>query len=150
MKPLVLIADDEPLIISTLARLVTRAGLSYIGESCSARVQEIAREFQPHLVLLDICQPVNGRDVLAGLKRDPLTRHITVVMLSAFDDPTTRALCSAWGATEFQKKPFPGSFIDRVVLLAQNAANSAAGPRRREPSDAGSLAAAALARRQVG
>ena len=45
---------------------------------------ELAREHRPHLILLDLHLPdMSGVDVLAALRRDPSTRDIPVVVLTA-------------------------------------------------------------------
>ena len=40
--PTVLISDDEPLVVSALARLARRAGLSFISDTTSDHVLELA------------------------------------------------------------------------------------------------------------
>ena len=45
---------------------------------------ELAREHRPHLILLDLHLPdMSGVDVLAALRRDPSTRDVPVVVLTA-------------------------------------------------------------------
>ena len=117
--PTVLISDDEPYVVSTLARLVRRAGLSYISDTTSEHVLELARSQQPALIILDVRQPIDGRDLLAALKKDPSTRHIKVLVLSALDDQFTRLVCLELGAEDYELKPFDSSFIRKVERLAR-------------------------------
>jgi CheY-like chemotaxis protein len=67
---------------------------------------ELAREHHPDLVLLDLHLPdINGADVLEELRRDPRTREIPIVILTA--DATQRQLdrLLAAGASAYLTKP---------------------------------------------
>ncbi len=117
-RPTILIADDEPLIVSALARQAKLAGLSFISDTSSAHVVELAKAHKPAVIILDIVQNVDGRDLLAQLKRDPETRHIKVIILSAIPDQYTRHLCFELGAVDYEVKPFDSSFMRKVARLA--------------------------------
>jgi CheY-like chemotaxis protein len=118
-RPTILIADDEPLLVSALARQVRAAGLSFISDTTSEHVCELARLHQPSLIILDIHQHIDGRDLLARLKRDPATRDLRVIMLSAVEDQFTRHLCLELGAYDYEVKPFDPMFIARLARLAK-------------------------------
>ena len=96
-KPTILIADDEPGVVAALAREARRAGLSYITDTTSKLVLELAAKHQPAVIILDLKQHVDGRDFLASLKRDPRTRNIKVLVLSAIEDQFTRHVCLELG-----------------------------------------------------
>ena len=85
-KPTILIADDEPGVVAALAREARRAGLSYITDTTSQQVLELAVRHQPAVIILDLKQHVDGRDLLAALKRDPRTRNIKVLVWTV-DNP---------------------------------------------------------------
>jgi CheY-like chemotaxis protein len=66
---------------------------------------DLAREHQPHLVLLDLHLPdLGGERVLAELRADEATRDIPVVILSA-DATRDRAQFLAAGAQAYLTKP---------------------------------------------
>ena len=67
----VLIADDDPMMVSSLARAARRAGLNAITDTMSANVLQLARVHRPQLIVLDVHQAIDGRDLLVDLKRDP-------------------------------------------------------------------------------
>ncbi len=117
-KPTILIADDAPLVVRALARSLRKAGLSFITDTSGERVHELAVEHQPDVIILDVRQNVDGRDLLARLKRDPNTRHLKVVMLSAVDDQFTRRLCLELGADDNELKPFDETFVRKIARLA--------------------------------
>lgn len=115
--PTILIADDEPLVVSALARLARSAGLSFISDTTSERVMDLARDSQPDLIILDVNQPIDGRDLLAQLKKDPATRDIKVLMLSAHEDQYLRHQCFELGAEDYVVKPFDPVFVTRLARL---------------------------------
>ena len=74
---------------------------------------DLARDNHPDLVLLDIHLPdIDGEEVLARLKRDPATRSIPVVVLSADATATQSAKLVEAGASAYLTKP-----IDVTGLL---------------------------------
>jgi CheY-like chemotaxis protein len=67
---------------------------------------ELARDRHPHLIFLDLHLPdITGVDVLAALRRNPATRSIPVVILTA--DATRRELdkLKRLGARSYETKP---------------------------------------------
>ncbi|WP_205525675.1 response regulator [Pyxidicoccus trucidator] len=116
--PVVLISDDEPLIVSALAREGKRSGLTCISDTTSERVLELARQHRPAVIILDINQHQDGRDLLAQLKQDPATRDCKVIILSGVEDQFTRHVCFELGADDYEVKPFDPTFMTRVARLA--------------------------------
>ena len=71
------------------------------------------------LMLLDVRMPgIDGYEVLARVKKDPATRDLPVVMISAADELETIAACIEAGADDFLPKPF-----DPVILRARISAS---------------------------
>ena len=116
--PVVLIADDEPLVVSALVREARRHGLVPVTDTTSQHVQELARQHQPAVIILDIQQHEDGRDLLARLKQDPLTRGARVVILSGLEDQYIRHVCFELGAEAYEVKPVDSTFMSRVARLA--------------------------------
>ena len=116
-KPVVLISDDEPLLVNALSREARRVGLQAVSDTTSD-VVSIARAIQPDVIILDIHQRIDGRDLLARLKKDPQTAHLKVVILSANEDQFMRHLCLELGADDYEVKPFDPTFIRRIARIA--------------------------------
>ncbi len=116
-KPTVLISDDEPLLVAALTREARRLGLQAVPDTTSD-VVDIARRTQPDVIILDVNQRIDGRDLLAALKKDPETAHLKVVMLSANEDQFMRHLCLELGAETYEVKPFDPTFLRRIARLA--------------------------------
>lgn len=98
------------------------------GESGLAQ----ARADQPDLILLDLQMPgMPGDEVLRDLRRDPVTRHIPVIMLSADADTHSRERLLSLGADGYILKPYR---LDHLLNLLDHAllktASSAVAPLR--------------------
>ena len=84
MTEKILIVDDEPGLRQMLSFALTGAGFacSEVADAENAELA-IARE-TPDLVLLDWMLPgVSGVDLARRLKRDPRTRILPIIMLTA-------------------------------------------------------------------
>ncbi len=67
----------------------------------------LARQAQPDLVLLDLMLPdLSGKEVCLTLKRQPGTRTVPVIMLTARGDEVDRVLGFELGAEDYVVKPF--------------------------------------------
>jgi two-component system response regulator AdeR len=122
--PLVLISDDEPLLVSALAREGRRSGLTCITDTTAENVLTLARQHRPAVIILDIYQRHDGRDLLAQLKQDPETRESKVVILSAVEDQHMRHQCFELGAEAYEVKPFNATFMPRIARLVAQCALS--------------------------
>ncbi|MBN9682571.1 MULTISPECIES: response regulator [Corallococcus] len=126
--PTVLISDDEPLVVSALAREAKRSGLVCVSDTTSEHVMELARKHRPAVIILDINQHQDGRDLLAQLKKDPVTRDSKVIMLSGVEDQFTRHVCFELGADDYEVKPCDPTFMTRIARMAAAAVRPPASP----------------------
>ncbi|MFB1481738.1 MULTISPECIES: two-component system response regulator [Corallococcus] len=126
--PTVLISDDEPLVVSALAREAKRSGLVCVSDTTSEHVLELARKHRPAVIILDINQHQDGRDLLAQLKKDPVTRDCKVIMLSGVEDQFTRHVCFELGADDYEVKPCDPTFMTRIARMAAAAVRPPAPP----------------------
>ena len=124
----VLIADDELMVVRALTRQLTRRGMQVLSDTTSTKVQELARRHQPDLIILDLNQGVDGRELLIALKADPWTRAIPVVIVSGSDDEAAVTECLSLGAAAFGEKPFDDEFVTRMEALAKR--NQLVSPER--------------------
>ncbi|WNG50396.1 response regulator [Archangium minus] len=118
LSPVILISDDEPLVVSALSREARRSGLASVADTTSQHVLELARKYRPAVIILDIHQNEDGRDLLAQLKQDPETRECKVIILSGVEDQFTRHVCFELGADAYEVKPFDPTFMTRVARMA--------------------------------
>ena len=107
-KKRILIVDDD----LACARIL-KIGLENTGayevltEFRATRAVSAARQFQPDLILLDVCLPDgDGGDVAFMLRSDPQLRNIAIVFLtSIISDRETRDGSALLGAFHFLAKP---------------------------------------------
>ncbi|GEM_PF-336471 len=117
-KATLLFADDSKEMINALVRGAQREGFTALSDTTSEDVLTLARKHHPDVIVLDIHQRIDGRDLLADLKRDPETRDIKVVMLSASEDQLTRHECFHLGAEDYFTKPLDALFFRRLSEIA--------------------------------
>lgn len=102
-----LIVDDSPTVIFALKKILRSAGFVTYEAMDAESAINIARTEVPDLIFLDIILPgVNGFAALRTLRRDPLTAHIPVIMISGNEQATELFFGSRIGADDFMKKPF--------------------------------------------
>jgi twitching motility two-component system response regulator PilH len=102
-----LIIDDSPTVVFALKKILRSAGLITLEALDAETGVEIARTEKPDLIFLDIILPgVNGFAALRALRKDPLTKHIPVIMISGNEQATELFFGSRIGADDFMKKPF--------------------------------------------
>jgi DNA-binding response OmpR family regulator len=123
MSKKILIADDEPNIVTSLEFLMRKAGyevrVARDGEEALAQMET----FQPDLVLLDVMMPkVSGYDLCQRLRSHPQWKHVRIVMLSAkgLEVEVTKGM--SLGADLYVTKPFSsGELVDKVGTLLASA-----------------------------
>jgi CheY-like chemotaxis protein len=98
-----LIIEDDPHYAQILADCARDRGFKVIVVERGAEAVDLARQFQPTAISLDVFLPdVLGWSVLSQLKQDPTTRHIPVQIIT-MDEDRPHALTR--GAFSFLTKP---------------------------------------------
>ena len=81
----VLVVEDDDAVSSLLIDLLQERGYDAVPAFDGKEALSLARRLKPHLITLDLSLPgMDGHAVLERLKRDPHTREIPVVVISAF------------------------------------------------------------------
>ncbi|MDW8343371.1 MAG: response regulator [Verrucomicrobiae bacterium] len=104
----ILLVDDEMTSTRLLRLGLERTGLFEVREqNQSRRVLDTAREFQPDLVVMDVCMPgMDGGDVARALRSQPEFRNLPIIFLTSMvsdDDAGGQPLKS--GGFVFLPKP---------------------------------------------
>jgi len=103
----VLICDDEPYILESVSYLVRAAGYEVFTAEDGEEALATAQRERPALMFLDLMMPRrNGFEVCQALKRDPATRGIHVIILTARGQELDRERGAEVGADEYLTKPF--------------------------------------------
>jgi len=114
-----LIAEDEPLASEGLAGWVREMPeLELVGVRADGPgTLQALRTLAPELVLMDIHMPgMSGLQVLRKLKA--AGQRLSIVVITAHDEPETRERCIDAGACAYLRKPLE----DRLLLNAISAA----------------------------
>lgn len=81
----ILIIEDNDLNMRLLKDVLEAHGYCIAAAAEGGRAVDIARQFQPDLILLDIQLPdISGLEACRRLKKDPDTKSIPVVAVTAF------------------------------------------------------------------
>ncbi|MET3916460.1 CheY-like chemotaxis protein/CHASE3 domain sensor protein [Variovorax sp. OAS795] len=100
----VLVIEDEPQFAHILYDLAHELGYRCLVAHGAADGFELAQQFLPDAILLDMRLPDStGLDVLQRLKDSPRTRHIPIHVVSAADNAQAAAL--HMGAIGYAQKP---------------------------------------------
>lgn len=105
----ILVCEDQDAIRHMIQTLVQASGQhEVVGVALGAQAVEKARAERFDLVLLDLMLPgqLDGFGVIEHLRAEEATRGVPIVVISAMDDPESRARAKELGANEFFGKPF--------------------------------------------
>ena len=95
--------EDNRIIYSTVLRHV---GYDVVEAEDGARAIELARSARPDLILMDISIPqIDGWEATRILRKDPLTRGIPIIALTAHALPDDREKAAQVGFTAYLAKP---------------------------------------------
>ncbi len=130
----VLVADDSPLVLRLVQKVLEAAGLTVITARDGLEAVERAFAEDPRLVILDVTMPrLNGYQACRLLKHEPATRAIPVVILTTKDQPRDRFWGLETGADYYLTKD---AEPPRIAELVQNIV-SGEPSRPTRPSTAG-------------
>lgn len=117
--PLVLVADDDPDILTLVGFRLERAGYEVLPARDGEEALALALERQPDLAILDVMMPkLDGYEVTQRLRDDPATSGMPVILLTARvqEEDITRGFEA--GADDYIKKPFsPQELRARVQAI---------------------------------
>ncbi len=115
-----LIADDLVPIRQMVRITLSTQGWTILEAENGTKALEMARSEHPDLMLLDVDMGAgpNGFDVCRELKSADATKDIPIVMLTAHDSESDRAVGFAAGAAQYLTKPFgPLELIDTIRTI---------------------------------
>jgi two-component system NtrC family sensor kinase len=119
--PRILIVEDDAemveLMQSMLALVRCQVEVAYSGEEALSLLRrEAAAGHEVDLVLLDIMVPeMDGYEVIARVKADPVLRNTSIIMTTALDSISNKTLGLGLGADDYLTKPFdPQELLARI------------------------------------
>jgi two-component system cell cycle response regulator len=102
----VLTVDDSRVARTAIVHVLSSLGHRVLEARNGREGLAVARLSRPDLVLLDVLMPVmDGRQMLAALRSDPMLRDVPVVMLTAVTGESLVEACSGLGISGYLVKP---------------------------------------------
>ena len=120
----VLIADDEPNIVTSLEFLMRNCDYDVRVARDGEEALRLAEDFQPDVMLLDVMMPrCNGFEVCRRMRGNPALRGVKILMLTAHGREAEVERGLALGADAYITKPFSNRELVAAVrgLLPQSA-----------------------------
>ncbi len=135
MTARILLVEDEPAILESLAYVLGRDGFSVISAKNAAEASTLAAIGAPgapvDLVVLDLMLPDgSGFDLIRGWRAASPGRPMPIIVLSSRDAEADRVAALESGADDYVTKPFsPREIVARVRAVLRRSAASDASTR---------------------
>ena len=115
----ILVVDDEPDVLELVVFHLEKQQYKVAVANTGDKALKMARENLPSLLILDLMLPgINGLEICQLLKREPKTRDIPILMLTARAAEEDRIKGLELGAHDYVTKPFsPRELVLRVKNL---------------------------------
>ena len=115
-KKKILLVDDNSAIRKLFMLRLEESGYDTVEAANAHEAIEQARATTPNLIIMDLAMPEGtGDEVILSLKADPVTRHIPVIVLTAFLGGPLIDRAIAAGAAEILHKPVNFEWLDLVL-----------------------------------
>ena len=113
--PRIYVIDDDMDLLKVVKSLLIKRGFDVSTFSDWEIANKTMKKSEPQLILLDVfLSGIDGLDVCQKLKTSPYTKHIPVLLFSAFPRIAESAIHD-YGADDFIAKPFEvGDLIKKV------------------------------------
>lgn len=103
----ILVVDDEPVLVETIAYNLEQAGYQVTTAADGSSALQAARREVPDLIILDIMLPeMDGLEVCRQLRRESSTATTPIMMLTAKSDEIDKVVGLEVGADDYVTKPF--------------------------------------------
>ena len=119
MAAKILIVEDEPAISEMIEVALVRANFEVIRAEDAEEAMRLLGDVLPELVLLDWMLPgASGMEFARRIKKDELTSHIPIIMLTAKGSESDKINGLDAGADDYITKPFsPRELIARIKAV---------------------------------
>ncbi|HLV80250.1 MAG TPA: response regulator [Chthonomonadaceae bacterium] len=123
----ILAVDDEPSIVRLIQINLEKQGYQVITAYDGKEALEKVASEHPDMVVLDVMMPfMDGFEVLRTLRKEPATRELPVIMLTAKAQDADVYTGYKDGADSYLTKPFNPreliSFVQRIFAGQENQA----------------------------
>ena len=128
-SPKLILVEDDPALSELLQFRFEKEGYSVRATPDGDEALVMAREDQPDLMILDwMIEGTSGIEVCRRLRRDKLTSHLPIIMLTARESEDDRVRGLEIGADDYLTKPFsPRELLARVAAVMRRIRPALAG-----------------------
>ena len=128
MNRRIVIADDDPTIVTLVTLLLEQAQYDVVGTNDAVAAMAMVRARTPAAVILDVQMPGGGGlSALTKIKSDPELNGVPVMMLTGERNAETVMQAMGNGADDYMVKPFnPDALAQRVSRLIDRASKAPA------------------------
>jgi two-component system sensor histidine kinase ChiS len=107
MPAYILVVDDNEINLKLISKILELGGYQVATARSGRDALEMIRTRMPDLAILDVMMPdMDGYELCTSLRQPPIAAKIPIVMLTALNDETERALAVKAGANDLWSKPF--------------------------------------------
>lgn len=133
-QPLIIYIEDDAMLMNMYRQLFTIHGFAFAGAQNFDQGQKLLAKSKPDLILLDLLLPSKakwiptdlnsalGLEILSGLKTNPQTKDIPVIVLTNLDEPEIAAEAKKRGADDYiiKAEVLPKDILKRVREILAN------------------------------
>lgn len=122
----ILVVDDEEDIIEFISYNLKKEGFNVRSATNGIRALEVAKEFEPELILLDIMMPeMDGIETCEHIRAVPSLSNCMVAFLTARAEDFSQLAGFSAGADDYITKPVsPRVLISRIEALLNKSVNA--------------------------
>ena len=115
----ILLVDDDPDILELLEYNLAKENFQLAKASDGKEALEIAKEFKPNLVILDVMMPVmDGIETARQMKLLPEFKNTIILFLTARGEEYTEIAAFEAGGTDYVVKPIkPRALVSRIKAM---------------------------------
>ena len=111
VKYSILVVDDEKPNLNVLHFILRRDYVVYLAKDGQTAL-DLAEEYQPDLILLDIILPdLDGYEVITRLKTSERTKDIPVIFITGLNSDKDMEKGLQLGAADYIAKPFSAGIV---------------------------------------
>jgi len=119
MKKKILAADDS-LAVRTLIASILESRYDVITAIDGEDAVQRAMEERPDIILMDIMMPnMDGIQATLQIKKNPVTKNIPVLMLTALSDSDSILTSYDYGADHYLVKPFDSEALLKAIAVLE-------------------------------
>lgn len=114
----ILVVEDNDLLLELLRKVLEREDYQVIAVPTGSEALQRLETTKPDLILLDIGLPdLDGRDLLAVLKKSARTVSIPVLVWSGRDPDRYRRVALELGAEDYIEKGPPSTLLPKIERI---------------------------------